>query len=67
MKFGGILGFDHGIILAPMGADISGPELAAAVANAGGIGLLASPTVSIYILTFLSSFHFHPFLFHFIT
>ncbi|OVA16689.1 2-nitropropane dioxygenase [Macleaya cordata] len=30
MKFGGILGFDHGIILAPMGADVSGPELVAA-------------------------------------
>ncbi|XP_068661485.1 uncharacterized protein [Aristolochia californica] len=43
MKFGGILGFDNGIILAPMGADVSGPELVAAVANAGGIGLLASP------------------------
>ncbi|XP_010276523.1 PREDICTED: uncharacterized protein LOC104611242 [Nelumbo nucifera] len=43
MKFGGILGFDNGVMLAPMGADISGPELVAAVANAGGIGLLASP------------------------
>ncbi|KAI3970159.1 hypothetical protein MKW92_039903 [Papaver armeniacum] len=26
-----------------MGADISGPKLVAAVANAGGVGLLASP------------------------
>jgi len=43
MKVGGILGFEHGIVLAPMGADVSGPELVAAVANAGGIGLLASP------------------------
>ncbi|RZC88239.1 hypothetical protein C5167_016040 [Papaver somniferum] len=43
MKFGGILGFDNGIILAPMGADVSGPQLVAAVANAGGIGLIASP------------------------
>ncbi|XP_026435239.1 uncharacterized protein LOC113332960 isoform X2 [Papaver somniferum] len=43
MKFGGILGFENGIILAPMGADVSGPELVAAVANAGGIGLIASP------------------------
>lgn len=50
MKFGGILGFDHGIILAPMGADVSGPELVAAVANAGGIGLLASPVVSNHFL-----------------
>ncbi|KAI3847589.1 hypothetical protein MKX03_024374 [Papaver bracteatum] len=43
MKFGGILGFDTGIMLAPMGVDIAGPELVAAVANAGGIGLIASP------------------------
>ncbi|KAI3983767.1 hypothetical protein MKX01_001171 [Papaver californicum] len=43
MKFGGILGFDNGVMLAPMGADIAGPELVAAVANAGGIGLIASP------------------------
>ncbi|KAK9139105.1 hypothetical protein Scep_008786 [Stephania cephalantha] len=43
MKFGGILGFDNGIMLAPMGADVAGPKLVAAVANAGGIGLLASP------------------------
>lgn len=45
MKFGGIMGFDNGIMLAPMGADVSGPELVAAVADAGGIGLLASPVV----------------------
>ncbi|KAI3914424.1 hypothetical protein MKW92_032622 [Papaver armeniacum] len=43
VKFGGILGFDNGVMLAPMGVDISGPELVAAVANAGGIGLIASP------------------------
>ncbi|KAF5177497.1 Nitronate monooxygenase [Thalictrum thalictroides] len=43
MKAGGILGVEHGIVLAPMGADVSGPELVAAVANAGGLGLLASP------------------------
>ncbi|XP_026442237.1 nitronate monooxygenase-like [Papaver somniferum] len=43
MKFGGILGFDNGVMLAPMGVDIAGPELVAAVANAGGIGLIASP------------------------
>ncbi|CAN6467198.1 unnamed protein product [Victoria cruziana] len=41
--FTSILGFDNGIMLAPMGADVSGPKLVAAVANAGGIGLLASP------------------------
>ncbi|KAF9591689.1 hypothetical protein IFM89_005561 [Coptis chinensis] len=43
MNVGGLLGFEKGIILAPMGADVSGPELVAAVANAGAIGLLASP------------------------
>ncbi|XP_058077002.1 uncharacterized protein LOC131225486 [Magnolia sinica] len=44
LKFGGILGFDNGIVLAPMGPDVAGPKLVAAVANAGGIGLLASPS-----------------------
>ncbi|XP_010478433.1 PREDICTED: uncharacterized protein LOC104757390 [Camelina sativa] len=39
----GILGFDYGIVQAPLGPDISGPELVAAVANAGGIGLLRCP------------------------
>ncbi|TVU05460.1 hypothetical protein EJB05_48625 [Eragrostis curvula] len=39
----GILGFDYGIVQAPLGPDISGPELAAAVANAGGIGLIRLP------------------------
>lgn len=39
----GILGFEHGIVQAPLGPDISGPELVAAVANAGGIGLLRCP------------------------
>ncbi|KAL6646054.1 hypothetical protein ACP70R_017662 [Stipagrostis hirtigluma subsp. patula] len=39
----GILGFDHGIVQAPLGPDISGPDLAAAVANAGGIGLVRLP------------------------
>ncbi|KAF8387621.1 hypothetical protein HHK36_026274 [Tetracentron sinense] len=46
MGFGGIFGFDNGIVLAPMGPDVAGPELVAAVANAGGIGLLASPVDS---------------------
>lgn len=40
---GSIMGFDNGILLAPMGPDVAGPELVAAVANAGGLGLLASP------------------------
>ncbi|KAL9284506.1 putative nitroalkane oxidase [Arabidopsis thaliana] len=39
----GILGFEYGIVQAPLGPDISGPELVAAVANAGGIGLLRCP------------------------
>lgn len=43
MDLKGILGFDYGIVQAPLGPDISGPELVAAVANAGGIGLLRCP------------------------
>ena len=43
MGWKGILGFDHGIMQAPLGPDISGPELVAAVANAGAIGLLRAP------------------------
>ncbi|GMJ03459.1 hypothetical protein like AT5G64250 [Hibiscus trionum] len=43
MGWKGILGFDYGIVLAPMGHDIAGPELVAAVANAGGLGLLHAP------------------------
>jgi nitronate monooxygenase len=34
------LGIAHPIICAPMGPDISGPELVAAVSNAGGLGIL---------------------------
>jgi NAD(P)H-dependent flavin oxidoreductase YrpB (nitropropane dioxygenase family) len=34
------LGIDHPIISAPMGPDLSGPELVAAVSNAGGLGVL---------------------------
>ena len=34
------LGIAHPIIAAPMGPDLSGPELVAAVSNAGGLGLL---------------------------
>ncbi|XP_071717023.1 uncharacterized protein [Rutidosis leptorrhynchoides] len=39
----GILGFDYGIVQAPLGPDISGPELVAAVANSGAIGILRAP------------------------
>ncbi|KAB2035817.1 hypothetical protein ES319_D04G178800v1 [Gossypium barbadense] len=43
MGWKGILGFDYGIVLAPMGHDIAGPELVAAVANAGAFALLHAP------------------------
>ncbi|KAL5992488.1 hypothetical protein ACLOJK_013407 [Asimina triloba] len=43
MGWRGILGFETGIVQAPLGPDISSPELAAAVANAGGIGFLRAP------------------------
>lgn len=35
-----LLGIEHPIISAPMGPDMSGPELVAAVSNAGAFGLL---------------------------
>lgn len=43
MGWRGILGFEYGIIQGPLGPDISGPELAAAVSNAGAIGTLRIP------------------------
>ncbi|GAA0179312.1 oxygenase [Lithospermum erythrorhizon] len=43
MGWRGMLGFDYGIVQAPLGPDISGPELVAAVANAGALGLLRAP------------------------
>lgn len=43
MGWKGILGFEYGIMQAPLGPDISGPELVAAVSNAGAIGLLRAP------------------------
>ncbi|KDP40914.1 hypothetical protein JCGZ_24913 [Jatropha curcas] len=43
MVWRGILGFEYGIVQAPLGPDISGPELVAAVANAGGLGFLRAP------------------------
>jgi len=39
-KLCGELGIEHPIIAAPMGPDLSGPELVAAVSNAGGLGIL---------------------------
>ncbi|KAF5733349.1 putative 2-nitropropane dioxygenase precursor [Tripterygium wilfordii] len=38
-----ILGFEYGIIQAPLRPDISGPEFVAAVANAGVLGFLRAP------------------------
>jgi NAD(P)H-dependent flavin oxidoreductase YrpB (nitropropane dioxygenase family) len=35
-----ILGIDYPIIAAPMGPDLTGPDLVAAVSNAGGLGIL---------------------------
>ncbi|KAK6136486.1 hypothetical protein DH2020_029782 [Rehmannia glutinosa] len=43
MGWRGILGFEYGVVQAPLGPDISGPELVAAVANAGGLGFLRAP------------------------
>ncbi|KEH34767.1 2-nitropropane dioxygenase-like protein [Medicago truncatula] len=43
MGWRGLLGFEYGIIQAPLGPDISGPQLVAAVANAGALGLLRAP------------------------
>src|ERR1041385_987151 len=35
-----LLGIDYPILSAPLGPDLSGPELVAAVSNAGGMGIL---------------------------
>ena len=35
-----LLGIEHPIIAAPIGPDLTGPELVAAVSNAGGLGIL---------------------------
>jgi NAD(P)H-dependent flavin oxidoreductase YrpB (nitropropane dioxygenase family) len=35
-----LLGIEHPIIAAPMGPDLTGPELVAAASNAGGLGIL---------------------------
>src|ERR1043166_2442530 len=36
-----LLGIDVPILAAPMGAPVTGPELAAAVSNAGGLGIMS--------------------------
>ena len=35
-----MLGIEHPIIAAPLGPDLTGPDLVAAVSNAGGLGIL---------------------------
>jgi NAD(P)H-dependent flavin oxidoreductase YrpB (nitropropane dioxygenase family) len=35
-----VLGIEHPILAAPMGPDLTGPDLVAAVSNAGGLGIL---------------------------
>ena len=35
-----VLGIEHPIIAAPMEPDLTGPELVAALGNAGGLGVL---------------------------
>ena len=35
-----LLGIEHPLIAAPMGPDLTGPDLVAAVSNAGGFGIL---------------------------
>src|SRR5215831_11536815 len=35
-----LLGIEYPIVAAPMGPDLTGPELVAAVSNAGGLGIL---------------------------
>lgn len=44
-QWGGVLGMQNGIVVAPMGPDLTGPDLVAAVANAGGLGLLRAPSL----------------------
>ncbi|KAL5715443.1 hypothetical protein ACHQM5_017262 [Ranunculus cassubicifolius] len=43
MGWRGILGYEYGIVQAPLGPDISGPDLVAAVANAGALATLRIP------------------------
>jgi len=35
-----MLGIEYPVVAAPMGPDLSGPDLVAAVSNAGGLGIL---------------------------
>lgn len=56
MGWRGILGFEYGIVQGPLGPDISGPDLVAAVANAGGLGFLRAPD---WVLLLISSHLFY--------
>jgi NAD(P)H-dependent flavin oxidoreductase YrpB (nitropropane dioxygenase family) len=40
-----LLGIEHPIIAAPMGPDLTGPDMVAAVSNAGGLGILQARDV----------------------
>lgn len=63
MGWRGILGFEYGIVQPPLGPDISGPDLVAAVANAGGLGFLRAPDwVSFLCCQFVIFFCFPPLL-----
>jgi uncharacterized protein (DUF302 family) len=46
-----VLGIEHPIVAAPMGPDLTGPDLVAAVSNAGRLGHPASPTVPATVLS----------------
>src|SRR5260370_39763464 len=39
-NLGHMLGIERPIVAAPMGPDVTGPDLVAAVSNAGGLGIL---------------------------
>ena len=54
-RWGGVLGLETGIVQAPLGPDIGGPDLVAAVANAGGLGILRAPHIKVrnYLSTLL--------------
>lgn len=61
MGWRGVLGFEYGIVQAPLGPDISGPELVAAVANAGALALLRAPDW----VSFFTLFYFFPITMYF--
>lgn len=52
------MGFEYGIVCAPLGPDISGPELVAAVANSGGLALLRAPDWVCHFISLCHSLHF---------